>query len=42
MYVGAISMRYSKALLAFANEGNVSNIVYMEALILEQSFKEVL
>ena len=42
MYVGAISMRYSKALLAFANEGNVSNVVYMEALILEQSFKEVL
>lgn len=42
MYVGAISMRYAKALLAFANEGNVSYVVYQEALTLERSFKEVL
>lgn len=41
MYIGTISMRYAKALLAFANEGKVAYIVYQQALILEKSFKEV-
>lgn len=41
MYTGTISMRYAKALLAFANEANVSATVYKEALALRKSFREV-
>ena len=41
MYIGAISMRYAKALLAYADEAKVEYVVYQEALTLEQSFKAV-
>lgn len=41
MYIGTISMRYAKALLAFANEAGVGYDVYQEALVFEHSFKEV-
>lgn len=41
MYVGTISMRYAKALLAFANEAEVGSVIYQEALVFERSFKEV-
>lgn len=41
MYAGAISMRYAKALLLFANESKTAESVYQEALRLVQSFEEV-
>lgn len=41
MYTGTISIRYAKALLAFANEANVATSVYKEALTLRKSFREV-
>lgn len=41
MYIGAISMRYAKALLAYANEAKVEYVVYQQALTLEKSLREV-
>ena len=41
MNTGAISMRYAKALLLFANEAGVAKQVYQEALTLRKSFREV-
>lgn len=41
MYTGTISMRYAKALLAFANEAGVAATVYKETLTLWKSFREV-
>lgn len=41
MYTGAITMRYAKALLAYANEAKVEYALYQHALTLEQSFKQV-
>ena len=38
---GAISMRYARALLMFANDAGVSFQVYQEALTLRKSFREV-
>ena len=41
MYTGTISMRYARALLMFANEAGVADVVYQEALTLSKSFREV-
>ena len=41
MYIGAISMRYARALLMFANDADVAAKVYQEALTLRKSFREV-
>ena len=41
MNTGAISMRYARALLMFANEADVAAKVYQEALTLRKSFREV-
>lgn len=41
MYIGAISMRYARALLMFANDAGVAAKVYQEALTLRKSFREV-
>ena len=41
MNTGAISMRYAKALLMFANEAGVAAKVYQEALTLHKSFLQV-
>ena len=41
MNTGAISMRYARALLMFANEAGVAPQVYQEALTLRKSFREV-
>ena len=41
MITGAISMRYARALLMFANEAGVASKVYQEALTLRKSFREV-
>lgn len=41
MNTGAISMRYARALLMFANEAGVAADVYREALTLRKSFREV-
>ena len=41
MNTGAISMRYARALLMFANEAGVAAKVYQEALPLRKSFREV-
>ena len=41
MNTGAISMRYAKALLMFANDAGVADKVYQEALTLRKSFREV-
>lgn len=41
MYTGAITMRYAKALLAYANEAKVEYALYQQALTLERSFREV-
>mgnify|MGYP002513737043 CR=1 FL=1 len=41
MNTGAISMRYARALLMFANEAGVAAKVYQEALTLRKSFREV-
>ena len=41
MNTGAISMRYARALLMFANEAGVSDKVYQEALTLRKSLREV-
>lgn len=38
MYVGVISMRYAKALLAYAGDAGVEDRVYREALRLRDSF----
>ena len=41
MNTGAISMRYDRALLMFANEAGVAAKVYQEALTLHKSFLQV-
>ena len=41
MNTGAISMRYARALLMFANEAGVAAKVYQEALTLHKSFLQV-
>ena len=41
MNTGAISVRYARALLMFANEAGVAKQVYQEALTLRKSFREV-
>ena len=41
MNTGAISMRYARALLMFANEAGVAAKVYQEALTLRKSFRQV-
>ena len=41
MNTGAISMRYARALLMFANEAGVAPQVYQEALSFRKSFREV-
>ena len=41
MNTGAISMRYARALLMFANDADVATQVYQEALTLHNSFREV-
>ena len=41
MNTGAISMRYARALLMFANEAGMAAKVYQEALTLRKSFREV-
>lgn len=41
MYIGALSMRYAKALLAFANDAGVAATVYQEALTLQRSYRRV-
>lgn len=41
MYIGAISMRYAKALLAYADENGVEDKVYEEAKTLADSFAQV-
>ena len=41
MNTGAISMRYARALLMFANEAGVAAKVYQEALTLRNSFLQV-
>ena len=41
MNTGAISMRYARALLMFANEAGVAAKVYHEALTLHKSFLQV-
>ena len=40
MYIGVISMRYAKALLAYADEKGTEDTVYEEAGILADSFSE--
>lgn len=40
MNLGAISMRYARALLMFANDAGVAAKVYHEALTLRKSFRE--
>ena len=41
MNTGAISIRYARALLMFANEAGVAVKVYQEALTLSESFRQV-
>ena len=41
MNTGAISMRYARALLMFANEAGVADQVYQEALTLRKSYRQV-
>lgn len=41
MYIGVFSMRYAKALLAYANENGAEDTVYEEAKRLAVSFSEV-
>ena len=41
MNTGAISIRYTRALLMFANEAGVAVKVYQEALTLRKSFRQV-
>ena len=41
MNTGAVSMRYARALLMFANDAGVTADVYQEALILRNSYMEV-
>ena len=41
MNTGAISIRYARALLMFANEARVAVKVYQEALTLRKSFRQV-
>lgn len=38
MYIGIVSVRYAKALLAYANDSGVEDAVYEEALRLKDSF----
>ena len=33
MYIGVVSMRYAKALLAYADDAKVEDAVYREALL---------
>lgn len=40
MYIGVISMRYAKALLAYADEKGTEDTVYEEAGILADSSRE--
>lgn len=41
MYIGVISMRYAKALLAYADEAGAEDAVYHEARVLAESFSNV-
>lgn len=41
MYVGVFSIRYAKALLAYANENGVEDAVYQEAQTLAESLQQV-
>lgn len=41
MNTGAISTRYARALLMFANEAGIASQVYQEALTLRKSFREI-
>ena len=41
MYIGVISMRYAKALLAYADESGTADTVYAEAGTLADSFSKV-
>ena len=41
MYIGVISMRYAKALLAYADENTVEDTVYEESKRLADSFSKV-
>ena len=41
MYIGVISMRYAKALLAYADEKGTEDTVYEEAGILADSFSRI-
>ena len=41
MYIGVISMRYAKALLAYADEKGTEDTVYEEAGILAYSFSRI-
>jgi F-type H+-transporting ATPase subunit delta len=41
MYIGVISMRYAKALLAYADEKGTKDTVYEEAGILADSFSRI-
>ena len=41
MYIGVISMRYAKALLAYAGEKGTEDTVYEEAGILADSFSRI-
>lgn len=41
MNTGAISMRYARALLMFANDAGVAADVYQEALTLRRSYRQV-
>ena len=41
MYIGTLSMRYAKALLAFANESGVASTVYGEAMSLNNHWRTI-
>lgn len=41
MYIGVVSMRYAKALLAYADDAKVEDAVYREALLLKDSYAQV-
>ena len=41
MYIGTLSMRYAKALLAFANEAGVASSVYGEAMSLNNHWRTI-
>ena len=41
MYIGVVSMRYAKALLAYADDAKVEDAIYREALLLKDSYAQV-